>query len=140
MIECSMTQDILKYKSKFVGGFSAREAVFLMIGACVGIFGFFTLFSEFELNQRVICTGIIAAPILVFGFMRPFDQPMEKVLLPMIEDNFLAPPIRKKEIHHPEFEKYEKQHPVSSIEKGGRNKSQKKEFHVKASKEYKAIR
>ena len=84
MIECAITQDILKYKSKFVGNFSAREALWLVIGGGTSLISYFYFLAGIEGNARMYISGAIAIPFFLIGFLRPFGQPLEKILWQII--------------------------------------------------------
>ena len=106
MIDGPVLQDIEQYKTKNVMGFSAREFICLVSGGFIAIAIFFLLGGISEgWEIRALIAAIPASPILVMGFLRPFNQPFEKVAGSFIEDNIIAPNIRKKEIHYPEWEK-----------------------------------
>jgi len=107
MIESAMTQDILKYQAKFIGNFSAREAVCIGIGVAAGLGAFFGPLSEMPITTRIYIAAPIMVPFFLFGFLKPMGQPLEKVLGQVIYDNFICPPIRTNEIHHTAMEKYE---------------------------------
>lgn len=139
MIECPIPQDILKYKAKFVGGFTAREAASLAVGAVLGILGY-TLFGKYISNttMKICLVAAFAAPAFAFGFVKPLGQPIEKIAWAVIRDNFICAPKLFKEIRHPELEKYEAQKAFQQTEMGKKKTNQGK-IKVKASKQYKAI-
>ena len=154
MIETSMPQDILKYKTKFLGNFSLREAVFAALGAGAALLTFFSLGFGNTIT-KIYISAIMAVPFFLFGFIKIYDLPFEKALAIIIYDNFLCPAIRKNEIIFPEYEKYRAglleiktsaslEEEQSSSKKRTKKKSQnsqtKAKKKVKASKEYKAIR
>jgi hypothetical protein len=157
MIESPMPQDILKYKAKFIGNFSARETLWLTIGGIACMCGYFLFPSISFINNRMGFYGLLGLPFFAIGFIRPLGQPLERVLFQIIFDNFIVPPIRKKETHYPEFEKYEHtkkwllNEKICSLEgeipgevpaKKRKKKSKKKEqtVKIKGSKEFKAIK
>lgn len=154
MIECPIPQDILKYKTKFVAGFSVRETVCLGLGGFVGLCGFFFLFKDLSQYPRIYLSAALIVPFFLFGFLKPLGQPLEKILLQIIYDNFVCPQVRKYEIRYPEYEKYTKSN-LQSLEnnldsgedteedfkkrKRKKTKKKKKDIKVARSKEYKAI-
>lgn len=153
MIEVNMPQDIMKYKTKFVGNFSLRESICAFLGVSAGLFGWFTLFADFAENPRMICTAILVFPFLAAGFFKPLGMTAEKALTTVFVDNFLAPAKRKYEVHHPEYEKFvryegndylatENEETNSKKKKKQKQGEQKllKEVKVKSCKEYKAIK
>lgn len=158
MIESPMPQDILKYKAKFIANFSARETLWLTIGGIACMCGFFFFFPSISINNRIAFSGLLGLPFFAIGFIRPLGQPLERVLFQIIFDNFIVPPVRKKETHYPEFEKYEhtkrwllnetdvspleEEDPKGTPAKKKKKKSKKKEqvVKIKGSKEFKAIK
>ncbi len=109
MVESPIPQDILKYKAKFVGNFSAREAAFLLAGGAAVAFSMFSVFDGInDTTTRIICSALPGVPFFLFGFIKPLGQPIEKIAGVLLYDNFICPQTRKKEIRHPELEKYEK--------------------------------
>lgn len=99
-----MPQDIFKYEAKFIAGFSARQCVFYLSGVLVGFAMFFGAFKGATMNVRIVACAAGCLPFFLWGTVKPFGQPLEKVLVPFVEDNILAPPIRRKEKHYPEFD------------------------------------
>lgn len=109
MVESPIPQDILKYKAKFVGNFSAREAAFLLAGGAAVAFSMFGLFGGIDdTTTRIVLSALPGVPFFLFGFVKPLGQPIEKIAGVLLYDNFVCPQTRKKEIRHPELEKYEK--------------------------------
>lgn len=141
MVESPIPQDILKYKTKFVSNFSLRETIFLALGGIAGATAFFTFLSSFSLRPRILLTALCATPFFVFGFFKIVEQPLEKVLVEIIIDNFLTPLKICKEIHHPELEKYEKSRLFETPSKeDGKKKKKKPGIKVKSSKNFKSIK
>ena len=148
MIECAIPQDILKYKTKFIGNFSVRETVCIGLGGMAALASYFTLLSGLGTQPRMYISAFIAVPFFLFGFFKPLGQPLEKILIQIVYDNFICPPIRKYEIRRPEYENYLKDKPalgiVDSEELDGKSKKKKKknsqEIKIAKSKEYKSIR
>lgn len=121
-----MPQDIFKYRAKFIEGFSARQCGFYLTGVVVGLVIFFWGIPNSPMNIRSIACAAGCLPFFLWVSVNPYGQPLEKIIIPFIEDNVLAPPIRKKEIHFPEYEAGRRQDP--------------KEHSAKQSKEYTAIK
>lgn len=109
MIERPMPQDVMKYKAKLLGNLSGRQC--LAIIGCVAVIApsYFLFGSKVEsIHIKIFISALPALPIFIIGFMPIMGLPAEKVGIPMIVDNFIAPAIRKKEIHYPEYEKWKK--------------------------------
>lgn len=108
MVECPMPQDILKYKNKFVANLSIRESVCGALGVGCGLLGYFSWFSAYSQNVKMLLSSFVILPFFLIGFVKLYDQPFEKLAPQMILENFIFPLKRYKEVGHPEFEKYEK--------------------------------
>lgn len=109
MIERPMPQDIMKFKAKMMMGLTGKQLLCVIIGAVLALIGYFTVGCHFKSNQlKIIISAIPAIPPLIVGFMPIMGMPFEKVAKPMLIDNFIAPAVRKKEIHHPGYEKWAK--------------------------------
>lgn len=165
MIEKPMPQDILKFTPKAVAGLTIREAFFVAIGA-LGSFLLYPTVKSFMPDSNwdiILCTTVAIGGVIpiAFGFIKPYGQPLEKVLLLYIKENVLAPAHRYKEYRHPEMEKYEELLDVSEYaslsteeeeeETSGKKKKPSKKSQnsqsvttknvvVKRSREYKGIR
>lgn len=166
MIEANMPQDILKYKTKFIGNFSMRETVCGGIGIAVALWGYFGIFSSFSSTVRMGGSACICLPFLLAGFWKPMGMTFEKALTTIVVDNFIAPAKRKYEVKHPDYIKYlqtgelpktaeelaketaeaeaeeetgKKKKKKNKKQKEQKNSSQKK-VKIIASKEYKAIK
>ena len=166
MIERPMPQDVLKYKAKLIGNLSARECVATIASIALVGLGYAAYGHNIDQSGplKIILSAIPAIPAWIIGFMPIMGMPAEKVAIPMFIDNFLAPAVRKKEIHFEDYEKYRKmnydelqefnekiaagegmdEQVEEEREKNGKGKKQKqkkqKEFRVKRSEEYKGIR
>lgn len=109
MIERPIPQDILKYKQKALGNFSAREVIFGGIGVILMACGCLIWFSDVEnISYRALYSALPAIPFWLIGFVKIYNVPIEKCIGPLIIDNFWNPIKRKKEVHYPEYEKREK--------------------------------
>lgn len=110
MIEAPIPQDILKYKTKFIGNFSMREMACLAAGVVAIIYPYMTFIKDWELEitYKIVIAALFGLPFFALGFVQLLGQPLEKVLIPMFMENFIYPMTRKKETHHPEFEKFVK--------------------------------
>ena len=109
MIEQSMPQDILKYKSKFIANFSLREMGCASVGIGLGLLCYFSWAKNVPSQDfRMFLSFLTIMPFLLVGFVKIYGLPFEQIVPVIIIDNFLSPPKKKKEIHYPEFEKYEK--------------------------------
>ncbi len=106
MIGAPIPQDILKYEPKLVGHFTARQTI--IVGLGVGL----ALVTDFKLLPASVpyqTKGYIAFVILALFFIwskaKPFGQPLEKVIVPILQDNIFKSSIRVKEYERSEHER-----------------------------------
>jgi hypothetical protein len=116
-IGSQIPQDILKFESKPILGLSVRKALFFGAGFLFGVMTFFFSPDTLPYMIKSIITAAVALPIFIWGAASPFGQPLEKVIMPFLIDNLIAPPLRKKEIHHELLEKQEKMEPPQTGKK-----------------------
>lgn len=111
MIERPVPQDILKYKQKAIKNFSARECIWGGIAAVIVIAGMVNNTGITDTTHRAIVSAIPAVPFCLIGFVKIYGVPFEKIIGPIVFDNFICPIKRKKEYHNKSFEEYEKKRP-----------------------------
>ncbi len=152
MIQCPIPNKMItQYKPKVVFGLTMRNLICGALGI-VAIFGigFFGVCKNMAIDNRAIVSAIFGIPFFVVGWGSLYGQPIERILPCIIWDNFFAPAVRKKEIHHKEMEEYEKTlkfmmpKETSDDSLGKKKKSSKqsapKKIKVKKSQTYKAIK
>lgn len=134
MIGQPMPQDILKYEAKFALGLSTRKCIFYGIGAVLALIGFFAVAPKFGLKgtSAAILGAVFAIPFFIWGTIKPFGENPEKILIPFLVDNLIAPSVRRKEIHDEDYEK------ATAIEKLDK-KEKKKQLKAEKKSEYKMI-
>ena len=150
MIEMQMPQNILKHKPKLVMGLNSRQLVFVAVAIGVALVGWFaTKNTGLDTNSRIFIIGTFTLIPLAFGFIQIQEQPLEKMGLVILRENFLAKSVRYKEYRHPELEKWEKdlnksEFSANSQDNGSKKKSSSKnsskDIVVKRSKNYRGIR
>lgn len=111
MVEAPIPKDILKYKAKFIGNFTAREAACYAIGFVVALIFWFTVLPSWgfvELEEKAIGSAIAFFIPASFAIIKPYGLNLEKALMIFVHDNILTPEKRLKEVRYPELEKWEK--------------------------------
>ena len=95
MISVEIPQDILKRESKVLGNFSARQLICLGIAAALGGATFAGLRNTGvpTIVLRIVVVLVALVP-LIFGFAKIYDEPVEKMLPIIIQDNLLLPAVR----------------------------------------------
>ena len=135
MISCPMPQDIFKYKAKFIGNFTTRQLIWGGLGVAASIGSYLYILPEidiyFNLNfsqeLRLYISGFLGVPFLAMGFLKIYEQPLERILPQLITDNFITPAKRYKETSPFNYKK----------QKNIQKKSQEK---LKKSNKYKEIK
>lgn len=95
MIRGEIIQDIKKYEPKFIGPFTIRQFVCVLISGIfvLGIyFGFKWLFTT---DALVVICIIIAMPFVACGWIAPYGIPLEKFLFSLIKTKLILPSKRK---------------------------------------------
>lgn len=106
MIGAPIPQDVLKFESKLIGNFTAREAVIYGAGIIVAATVVFKAIPSYiDVNTKLIVGTLIMLVFFAWGHAKPFGQPLEKVIFPIIEDNLLKPSVRIKAYDRTEHEK-----------------------------------
>lgn len=136
MIEAEIPKDIMKYKTKFIGNFSLREAAFGVAGAGAGVAMYLTVFSKLDDTLRTGLTLLVILPFFLMGFYRIYDMPLEKALPIIILDNFIFPP---KRLYLTEFSEVQQDTTPNGKRKKKRTAKQSAS-EVRPSRKYKPIR
>lgn len=90
MIEIEIPKDVRQYESKLVGPFTTRQTVCLVIGAGLA-FAFYKLFPGLPSDIRIFASGIIAAPVLLFGWLKIYGMKLEDFLRAALISSFISP-------------------------------------------------
>lgn len=101
-IEVAIPKNLFKFKTKFIGNFSAREFICGVLGVSAALVGFFVLFKTMDQGLRIGLSGVIAVPFFLVGFLKIYDQPFEKMAYVVLYDNFFLPIKRPYERHYPD--------------------------------------
>ena len=141
MISVPVPQDVFKRESKVVGDFSARQILSITVGGIIGVAAYFGLFSGLSNGMRVVFSVLLMFPVLAFGFVKIYDQPVEKILPVIIQDNLMTPAVRYfKTENIIEEEDIKKLRIDTYMDAHGGRKPPKKKKKVIPSKTLKAIR
>ena len=138
-------QDIFNKKSKLMAGMSARELVCVVGSIFIGIATYTMLPQDMEMSTKAMITALPPLPLMVFGFVKLYEQPIEKILPKIIKDNYMKTRNRLYEQEESYF--FEPDHltqeEIKAKEKEDKKNGVKKEpeeiTKVKPSKTYKPI-
>lgn len=95
MLEAQIPKDIRKYESKMVGPFTLRQLICFIAAVVLAYFAYkgITSFSTADVATPV-CV-LVAAPIIMVGWVKPYGMPMEKFIQTSFISTILAPKVRK---------------------------------------------
>ena len=111
MIGAPIPQNVLKYEAKLIAHFTAREAIIYGAGITLSaIVDFKIVPSNVEAFTKLLIAVVIMFVFVAWGKAKPFGQPLEKVIVPIIEDNWLKPNVRVRS--------YDRKDHIKNFEKG----------------------
>lgn len=93
MIYVEMTDDIRRYKTKFVGPFTKRQLVCVGLALLIGLPVFFGIPGTTD--TKLIASCVVALPIGMCGFATMDGSPLEIIALRFIYSKILTPAKRK---------------------------------------------
>lgn len=99
MIDRNIPRDISKYETKLMLGLTARQVCFFAPGVVLGIITFFAT-KAFLGNLALALAIIVAAPLIIFGTVKPLGLPMEKFISTTMLPLLLAPKYRRYKIEN----------------------------------------
>lgn len=94
MITMPMTDDIRRKEIKTIGPFTTRQAVCVLIGACIGVP--VALIVPLSITARLIIGFVLALPPIICGYIKFAGMNLENFIALIIYRNFLTPKKRKK--------------------------------------------
>lgn len=95
MIEIQIPKDIRKYEAKLIGPFTLRQLICFILG-CIVAYVVYTLMSKINLSEDAMPIAMVScAPVLAFGWIKPYGMPLEKFLQTALISTLLAPTERK---------------------------------------------
>lgn len=94
-IEKEIPKDISKYESKLISAFTTRQVVCGVPGILLGVGTYFLLRNFIEGDLVFILAFIVALPLLLCGWYKPYGIPFEKYISIVFVSQVLAPKNRK---------------------------------------------
>lgn len=112
-VTLEMATDVRKFKTKFIGPFTKRQAIFVSIGViCASPI----LPLPMDITAKVlICAGVCGG-ISAFGFISFNGAPLEALIIRFLYQFVLAPAKRKKKTKNSYLEYYEQLKKKEDIE------------------------
>lgn len=95
MIEIRITKEIGNYEPKFIGPFTLRQIVCIIIAAPICYFIFKTLSPVFTPDVAGFFCAIPAGVAALFGWVKPYGMKTEKFLQSVWINMFIAPTHRR---------------------------------------------
>lgn len=99
MLQVEMTDDIRKYQPKFMGPFTVRQCVCILIALVVAI-PITIIFPVSQPSYKIFVFCIAMAPIVACGYIKLDGAYFEVLLLRAIYTMFLSSPKRKQVSHN----------------------------------------
>ena len=95
-VERKINKDIANYKTKLIGPFTLRQIVCLVPAIGVAVLFLWGLKDVFpSIEARIYMTIPVAVPFILFGWVKIYNQPLEKFLKTALVSMFLSPAKRK---------------------------------------------
>ena len=91
MIEMPIPKDIMKYESKLVGPFTARQTLTGVCCIIIAAVWFAAAFRSMSHDVWACLLAVFCTPVLIFNF-KPYGIPMEKFLGSVFVSMFLSKP------------------------------------------------
>lgn len=107
-IEAPIPENIFKYKAKMFMGLDVRQFFSVIIAGIITVIMVQVIPRMENLLTWLVVCSIPGMIIIFFAFKQIYGQPAEKMIFEIIKYNYIYPPIRVKEEHHPEYEKFRK--------------------------------
>lgn len=130
----TMSKDILARENRALGNFTTRQVGFGTTGLLLALFVGFKGTTNLPMQQRIYLAVLAAMPFLIWGFVKIYGEPMEKILPIIIRDNYINP---SKRLYHTELscvKELEKQEMVEEKEEEKTDKKKKKKSKPKKEK------
>ena len=99
MIDRNIPRDITKYEAKLMLGLTTRQVCFFAPGVILGIITFFVT-KAFLGNLALALAILVAAPLIIFGTVKPLGLPMEKFISTTMLPLLMAPKYRRYKIEN----------------------------------------
>ena len=95
MIQGEIIQNIKKYEPKFIGPFTIRQFVCVVISAVFVLGIYFSLKWLLVTEALLTVCVLIAMPFIACGWIAPYGVPLEKFVISLIKSKMLVPLNRK---------------------------------------------
>lgn len=126
----TMSKDILARENRAIGNFTTRQVLFGGIGSALALFIGFKGAVGFGVQTRIYLSVLAAMPFFIWGFVKIYDEPMEKILPIIIRDNYLNPVKRLYKAENTCITEWKKEYSVAPAKeekaKGKKKKKAKK--------------
>lgn len=95
MIEVEVNKDIKEYSPKFIGPFTGRQAICLVVSGILSILAYNTIGRFLPKDLKMYVCFIFATPGILIGWVKIFGMPFEKFAKIYIDTQILSPAVRK---------------------------------------------
>lgn len=94
-IEIKIPKEINKYEAKFIGPFTMRQSIALVVGMPTAIVLYNVVRKHVSMDLAAFACLIPAAGVYLFGWFEPYGMKFEKFLKSVFISSFVAPSKRK---------------------------------------------
>lgn len=95
MIEIPIPKDVRKYEAKLVGPFTTRQLFCFIGAAAISYIAYKAIGSTLGSESTLMVCGLLASPLLILGWYKPYGMPFEKFFQSAFISTVLAPRHRK---------------------------------------------
>lgn len=100
MIEVEINEDVRKYKPKFIGPFTTRQVICLVLGGGSVIFTYQFLHPFLTSDITTFLCMLISIPFMAVGWIEPYGMKMEDFARTTVISLILAPNVRKYKVEN----------------------------------------
>ena len=122
MAYVSVPKDLTKVKNKLAFNLTKRQLICFGIGAAMGIPVFFLLRNVIGMSNAATIMVLVMLPAFMFAMYEKDGQPLEEILMNIIQVKFLRPSIRKYETENYYESDPDKADSDRTNEKGGKKR------------------
>lgn len=97
MAYVSVPKDLTKVKNKLAFNLTRRQLICIGIGAVIGIPFYFLTRNVLGISSAATIMVLLMLPAFMFAMYEKDGQPLEDILMNMIQVKFLRPSVRKYE-------------------------------------------
>lgn len=123
MLEIEMSSDIQNIEPKILGPLTFRQIICISISAAYGIPLFILIPGD--ILVRIMIVLALTTPVLLCGWIKVYDEPLERFLYKMILNTFIKPTKRKYKLENTYDVYLEEEDTIKKVKRTKENKGWK---------------